>query len=112
MSSTTIFGFAQEDMGSARAELERVLGVWLQARDSMYVGPYYHGALGNGELIQLRHNEDPLFDEQRDDPQERFSEPDFPEARLLLYVHGMESGRARQLLRDVSGIAFLSERQS
>jgi len=110
MSATSIFGFAHDDLEGGRLAVEQALSVDLEAHDSLYMGPYYRNSPGSGQSLQLRHNSDPLFDERSDPPQERFSEPEFPEARLLLYVHHMESPRARQMLERVEGISFLTER--
>ena len=111
MSATSIFGFEHDDLESARVAVERALSVRLEAHDSLYFGPYYSGSLTSGQSLQLRHNSDPLFDEQSDPPHERFSEPDFPEARLLFYVHHIDSPRARQMLEHVTGISYLTDRQ-
>jgi hypothetical protein len=111
MSTTSIFGFPHDDLESARVVVERALDVRLEAHDSCYFGPYFRGSLGSEQSLQLRHNSDPLFDEQSDPPHERFSEPDFPEARLLLYLHGVDSVCARQLLAHVADISFLAQRE-
>ncbi|WP_131989526.1 hypothetical protein [Chthoniobacter flavus] len=111
MNVTTVFGFADGDLGNARLAVEQMLGVRLEAHDSLYIGPYYRGSLGSGQSLQLRQNANPLFDEQSDPPDERFTEPHFPEARLLLYLHGVDSERALRLLAHAAGISFLAERR-
>jgi hypothetical protein len=112
MSSTSIFGFEHDDLERACLEVECALGARLERRESLYLGgEYCCGRPSEGQSLQLRHNRDPLFDEQSDPSHERFSEPDFPAARLLVYLHGVDSGRACQLLAHVTDISFLTERE-
>lgn len=112
MSFTAVFGIADDDLEKARVAIEKALGVRLEAHDSLYIGPYYRGSLSSGQSLQLRQNADPIFDERNDSPNERLSEPDFPEARLLLYLDGVGSERARQILAHAPGTSFLTERKT
>jgi hypothetical protein len=91
--------------------IQTALGLIFEAHDSAYFGEYYRAAFRTGQRLQLRRNADPLFDERTDPPEERFVEPAFPDARLLLYVHGTELEGIHQALERVPGISLLSERE-
>ena len=110
MSTLSLFGFTHGDLQRACVDVELALDVRLESHDSFFIGPCYSGSLSGGQLLLLRHNDNPLFDEQSDPPHERLEEPDFSHARLLLYVHGLDSKRAGQLLAHVADISFLAER--
>lgn len=89
-----LWGFLSDDVESAREEAERRLGVTFRLHESESIGPYYFAELDDpeSELI-LRPNLDAGFDEDRDDPDDAYAEPDFPDFGVLLYVERKSDGK-------------------
>ena len=112
MTTTDIYGFEQEDLGVARVAVEKALGVRLEAHDRAYLGEYYRCTLPSGPALKLRRNVDPMHQEGSDPPEERFAEPEFAGAALLLYVSGLGVDEVREILqRRVPSIAFLRRKE-
>lgn len=89
-----LWGFLTDDVESAREDAERLLGVTFRLHESASIGPYYFAELGEPESdLILRPNLDAGFDEDRDDPDDAFAEPDFPDFGVLLYVERRSAGK-------------------
>lgn len=86
MSTYDLYGFQLDDLEYARAATESALKVEMVPHDSLYLGEYYLGQMGEAE-IQIRRNLDPLDGE--------LSEREFPNMRILLYVNKTE--RAKEI---------------
>lgn len=93
MSTYDLYGFQLGDLERARAAIESALKVEMVLHDSLYLGEYYLGRMGEAE-IQIRRNLDPLDGE--------LSEREFPKMRILLYVNRAE--RAREIGQILSAL--------
>ena len=83
-----LWGFYTDDVDSARAMVERALGIVMELHESDTIGPYYFAAFcaPHAELT-LRPNLDPDVDEDEiEEPEDALAEPDFPDHGVLLYV--------------------------
>lgn len=77
MNTYDTYGIHSSDLESARQAAELALDVKMVLHESMYVGEYYLGKVGEEE-IQIQRNLDPLDGE--------LVEKDFPDIEILLYV--------------------------
>jgi hypothetical protein len=105
--ASILFGFTHHDLDDARRAVEQCLAIDLSPHDSLYLGDYYRGAASQGQELELRRNVDPLFDSRNDLPEDRYAEPTFPDAHLLLYVHGPDLDSMLQSLQRITGIVKL-----
>jgi hypothetical protein len=65
---TDLFGLSTSDLEAARALVEPVLGVEMEAHESSYrCGDYYRKRLPNGDEFSLQKNHDRVHDEWRYD---------------------------------------------
>jgi hypothetical protein len=97
-STVDLYGIVVEDLEVARKLIESILGVELNAHEGLYQGgDYYRKELDDGRLI-LQSNNDLLC--QDDDPlEERWTEPEFSNYPILVYVEGhSDSDGIRSLL--------------
>jgi hypothetical protein len=86
-----LFGFETDDLDAVAEALQRVLGVRMEERDSLYSAGTYYSFRGAGdEEFVLKANWDVLDGEP--------AEPDFERAATLLYV---SSDRTEQLLESI-----------
>ena len=106
-----LYGFQVEDIEVARHLVESVLGIKLDAHESLYQGgDYYRKELGDAELI-LQPNKDLLW--QDVDPlEDRWAEPEFAVYPILLFLEGHSDADAMrdQLTKSISQIRFLQRR--
>jgi len=86
MSTYDLYGIQLNDLEHARAAIESALKVEMVLHDSLYLGEYYLGRMGEAE-VQIRRNLDPLDGE--------LSEREFPNMGILLYVNRVE--RAKEI---------------
>jgi hypothetical protein len=94
MHTYDLYGFQLGDLEYARAAIESTLKVEMVLHDSLYLGEYYLGQMGEAE-IQIRRNLDPLDGE--------LSESEFPNMRILLYVNRAE--RAKEIGLTLSALS-------
>ena len=100
---TDLFGLFTTDLETARAAVEPILGVVMDAHESSYLcGDYYLKLLPNGDEYSLQKNYDRVDDEWRYD--------EYKEMGTLLFVTiedaaSLENVSAR--LRSVDGVFHL-----
>ena len=78
-----LFGIETGELGNVRMQVEKILGVSLEAHDSEYHGGDYFKGSGADFNIVLQTN----FMQDDGEP----AEAEFPHALLLLYVNGDEA---------------------
>jgi hypothetical protein len=94
MSTYDLYGFQLDDLEYAREAIESALKLEMVLHDSLYIGEYYLGQMGEAE-IQIRRNLDPLDGE--------LSEREFPNMRILLYVNKAE--RAKEISLTLNALS-------
>ena len=99
-----LYGFKYSNIEKLKHELEKILGLRFTARESSYLGYYYHGGVVGEEEFLLIENYNP--DEQE------WYEPKFKEIPLLLAVDGTQRADEiqRELTEQLQHILFLSRK--
>lgn len=96
---TIVAVVGRDDMDGVREEIERVISVKFEPRDSSYLGGAYYGAGGQGgESIMLTRNYVSAIDD--------YLEDDYKEWPLLLRIY--MTPRADQFVRALEQIPQLS----
>jgi hypothetical protein len=110
MAAADIYGFAHEDLETARRAIERALSIRLEeAQESMPPGGcYFRGSVPSGPRVQLRRNSGPYLRWQGDP-----SHPWYQDYGVLVFVHGpAQEFIARRLQQDVPGLSFLERKDT
>jgi hypothetical protein len=104
MKTYDIYGFYNSDLESARKAAELSLEMKMVPHESMYIGEYYLGKVGEEE-IQIRRNWDPLDGE--------LVEKDFPDIEILLYVNKTEQPEEveRLLTAKIPNLVLLKRKE-
>jgi hypothetical protein len=100
---TDLFGLATSDLEMARAVVEPILGVEMDAHESSYrCGDYYVKRLPNGNEYSLQKNYDRVHDEWRYD--------EYKEMGALLFVSVKDAASLEEVsarLKSVDGVVHL-----
>jgi hypothetical protein len=108
MAACDIYGFAHEDLDTARKLVENALSICLEeAEETMPPsGTYFRGNVSAGPTVQLRRNSGP-FQRWQGSP----SHPWHLSYGLLIFVHGPNPESIREHLQRVPDLVFLEHKE-
>ncbi|TMK89055.1 MAG: hypothetical protein E6G57_03485 [Actinobacteria bacterium] len=96
-----LYGTRVMSAGNLAGAVASVLGISFNARDSQFVGPYFHAASGD-EILDIELNDFPDRDE------DELLEPDFADYQVLLRVSRTErADEIRNRLGEIPGLDHL-----
>lgn len=85
---------AEESAERVADTLGRELGVAFTGHDSSYKGEYWQCRNGDGGVIEVSYNDDPMYLPE-DPPEEAYFEPRFADFAVLLWANVVESMQSR-----------------
>jgi len=109
MATMDVYGFAHEDLKTARSAIESALSIRLEeAREEDGSGYYFRWYVPDGPCVQIRSNSGTSLRWQGDP-----SHPWHPAYRVLVFVHGPARESIVQCLKhDVPGLSFLERKET
>ncbi|HTV40501.1 MAG TPA: hypothetical protein VMF08_08000 [Candidatus Sulfotelmatobacter sp.] len=102
-----VYGFANDDMETARKAVEEVLLIRLETaqENNPPTGYYFRGCVPSGPWVQIRCNSGE-YQRWQGDP----SHPWHPTYRILVFVHGPVRESISERLCSAPGLVFLESK--